>query len=227
MGDRHRGQGREGLPEAGADGDPVLIHHSMGFPSPEVTRNPRACRRLGLVVRSRLRDAVSLAPSCRQKPGQEPSPQPLRRILLCPRNGCGGAPLAAAGSVRSEHWKRTPTPLAHSAKARPPLELTCERRTVPAEPPQVPHSQRQRRHAPPPPPHVSVKLVHFPVKRAHRVLRTTARHRAEHHKQQHNLRAQQIRIQQQHIQLTKGRLPLTNCNLDLLSLLRRWSLNPN
>jgi len=44
-----------------------------------------------------------------------------------------GRTLAAAGSVHSEHWKPTPNPLAHSAKVSPSLELTCERRTVPAE----------------------------------------------------------------------------------------------
>jgi hypothetical protein len=40
---------------------------------------------------------------------------------------------AAAGSVGSGHWKPTANPPPHSAKAPPSLELTCERRTVPAE----------------------------------------------------------------------------------------------
>ena len=41
---------------------------------------------------------------------------------------------AAAGTGRSKHWKRSPKPLAHSAKATPSPELTCARRTVPAAP---------------------------------------------------------------------------------------------
>jgi len=43
-------------------------------------------------------------------------------------------PRAAAGPVRSEHRRRTPQPLAHSAKASPLPEPACERRPDPAEP---------------------------------------------------------------------------------------------
>ena len=60
----------------------------------------------------------------------------LDRPFLCKKVGLmnlGGRTLAAAGSVRSEHWKRIPNPPAHSAKVPPSLELTRERRTVPAE----------------------------------------------------------------------------------------------
>jgi hypothetical protein len=42
---------------------------------------------------------------------------------------------APAGSVRSEPWKRTPKPLAHSAKARPSQSFLSDRRTDPAEHP--------------------------------------------------------------------------------------------
>ena len=41
---------------------------------------------------------------------------------------------AAAGSGRSEHWKRSNPSLAHSAKAPPCPKLTCARRPGPAEP---------------------------------------------------------------------------------------------
>ena len=71
------------------------------------------------------------------------------RPFLCKKLGLinlGGRTLAATGSVRSEHWKRTPNPPEHSAKAPPSLELTCERRTVPAEPRRGTHPQRQPRH---------------------------------------------------------------------------------
>ena len=43
-------------------------------------------------------------------------------------------PTPAAGTGRSKHWKRSPKPLAHSAKATPSPELTCARRTDHAEP---------------------------------------------------------------------------------------------
>ena len=42
---------------------------------------------------------------------------------------------SVAGSVRSEPWKRSPKPLAHSAKAPPSQSFLSERRTDPAEPP--------------------------------------------------------------------------------------------
>ena len=42
---------------------------------------------------------------------------------------------AAAGPSRSEHWRRSPKPLARSAKATSSPEPLCERRTGPAEPP--------------------------------------------------------------------------------------------
>ena len=42
---------------------------------------------------------------------------------------------AAAGSVRSEHWKRSTKNLRAAQKPILPPELTCERRIDPAEPP--------------------------------------------------------------------------------------------
>ena len=43
-------------------------------------------------------------------------------------------PTPAAGTGRSKHRKRSPKPLAHSAKATPSPELPCACRTVPAKP---------------------------------------------------------------------------------------------
>ncbi|MEY4324889.1 MAG: hypothetical protein RIS24_1060, partial [Verrucomicrobiota bacterium] len=45
---------------------------------------------------------------------------------------------SGAGPGRSEPWKRTPKPLAHSAKALTPQSFLSERRLDPAEPPEHP-----------------------------------------------------------------------------------------
>jgi len=50
---------------------------------------------------------------------------------------------SVAGSVRSEPWKRSPKPLAHSAKAPPPPSFLSERRTDPAER-QIRQAERDR-----------------------------------------------------------------------------------
>ena len=54
---------------------------------------------------------------------------------------------AAAGTGRSEPWKRTPKPLAHSAKAPTPQSFLSERRLDPAEPSPCTRPQRQPRHS--------------------------------------------------------------------------------
>jgi len=89
---------------------------------------------------------------------------------LCPGNGFERALRATAGSVRSEHWKRTPLSLARSAKAPSPLELTCERRTGPAEPLRGTDPQRQPWHS------ATAKQVRAPgcMRRSFRTLRLCA-----------------------------------------------------
>ena len=49
---------------------------------------------------------------------------------------------AAAGSGRSEHWKRSNPPPARQRKSPPFPELPCERRPVPAEPNPTPDKSR-------------------------------------------------------------------------------------
>ena len=46
---------------------------------------------------------------------------------------------AAAAASRSEPWRRSPNPIAHSAKAPPPPSLLSARRLVAAEPTQTSH----------------------------------------------------------------------------------------
>ena len=107
----------------------------MGLPSLKVTRNPWNCRRLGLVVWSRFRVAASRAPSYRQEPGLEPSPEQLRGICFWKRNGFRRALRAAAGSGRSEHRNvDTLIPLARKRESPTGPNVPCERRTDPAEP---------------------------------------------------------------------------------------------
>jgi len=53
-------------------------------------------------------------------------------------------PRAAAGSGRSEPWRRSPNTLAHSAKDHPSQSLLSDRRSDPAEPTQNPGSSGMR-----------------------------------------------------------------------------------
>ena len=120
----------------------------MGLPSLKVTRNPWTCRRLGLVVWSRFRVAASRAPSYRQEPGLEPSPEQLRGICFWKRNGFRRALRAAAGSGRSEHRNvDTLIPLARKRESPTGPNVPCERRTDPAEPLKALIPRRQPRHS--------------------------------------------------------------------------------
>jgi hypothetical protein len=64
-------------------------------------------------------------------------------VLACPLSQRADTPRSGAGSVRSEPWKRSPKPLAHSAKAQSSLELP-QRWTDPAEPTQIRQAERDR-----------------------------------------------------------------------------------
>ena len=70
------------------------------------------------------------------------APRPIRDLSLMVDQSPLHLPLmashlieAAAGSVRSEHWKRSTKNLRAAQKPILPPELTCERRIDPAEPP--------------------------------------------------------------------------------------------
>ena len=120
----------------------------MGFPSLKVTLNPWPCRAPGSVVRMRIRVAASHAPSCRQEPGLEPSPEQLRGICFWQRKGFRRAPLAAAGSGRSEHRNvDTLTPIARPRESPTGPNVPCERRTGPAG---APSRHSSSATAPPP-----------------------------------------------------------------------------
>jgi len=87
-------------------------------------------------------ESVGNATSPAHKPEQRNQPENPLNPALTPR-----APPAAAGTGRSEPWKRTPKPLAHSAKAPTSQSFLSERRLDPAEPSPCTRPQRQPRHS--------------------------------------------------------------------------------
>jgi len=77
---------------------------------------------------------------------------------------------AAAGPGRSEHWRRSPKPLAQQRESSSSPEPTCERRTDPAERRRGTDPQRQPRHS------ATAKQVSSPgcMRRSFRTLRLRA-----------------------------------------------------
>ena len=77
-----------------------------------------------------------------------------RKLLLARASSASGGPIpqspqtrtpAAAGPGWSEPWRRSPSPLAHSAKAPPRQSLISERRPDPAEPTTHTHQRKRDR----------------------------------------------------------------------------------
>jgi hypothetical protein len=136
--------GRSGVrPERALEANsptPRAQRESSSFPEPPLRAQPTKTRA------ERCQAGASLG-------GEHSNPSRTARKLILPRASSASATHQNPGgavSGRSEPWRRTLQPLAHSAKADPSQSLLSERRPDTAEPPCLQRTHPAAHHHSPP-----------------------------------------------------------------------------
>jgi hypothetical protein len=149
--DRESDSSRRQRDRAGASIGSDHIHPSRAARKPML---PRASLR----AQDRSRGALTRDPAPIARPATHPTPKNLNQSATTETQASaqkrtGKLPTtthapAAAGSGRSEHWKRSPSSLARSAKAHTPASFPASAGPIPQSPDPRPSLHRQTRNAP-------------------------------------------------------------------------------
>ena len=133
---------------------------SIGSDDPHPSRAARKpiLPRASLRAQDRSRGALTRDPAPIARPATHPTPKNLNQSATTETQASaqkrtGKLPTtthapAAAGSGRSEHWKRSPLSLARSAKAHAPASFPASAGPIPRSPHPRPSPDRQTRNAP-------------------------------------------------------------------------------